>query len=147
MGKGKFKFVVWADKKGVDVCMDLCSQLYDRYDWSYYHAAHEICHSTKRDHIDGYYELEDARKWSTENNKFIKAFGKGGYSLETAKGTAGENLDYSEKEGRRFDTKGTPSKGQGARADLNALKEEVLAGKSVDEVCMGDPVMYQQYGS
>lgn len=35
---------------------------------------------------------------------------------------------------------------QGARTDLDELKNEIMAGKSVDEICIDRPMMYHQYG-
>ena len=35
---------------------------------------------------------------------------------------------------------------QGARADLNELKDKIMEGMTVDEVCLEDPVKYHQYG-
>lgn len=145
MTVGRFKFVLWTQDP--DLSFRHLTELYDKYEWSYYHAALEHCPTTGRQHIDGYLEYPTQRRWATENKKWVKKFGKGYGDLRIATGTAAENLDYSEKEGGRFETQGTASKGQGFRTDLATVKEDLLTGKrSVDEFLVEDPLLYHQYG-
>lgn len=123
------------------------SDMCQKYGWTYYHVAHEICPTTGSDHMDGYYELQTQRKISTENKKFTKVFGPGFGDLQVAKGTAAENCDYSEKEGRKMETRGQPGQGQGERSDLRELKEDIMSGKrSVDDIAVAEPEAYHQYG-
>lgn len=147
MTVGRFKFVVWFNDLTEDEMFEAVSEMNTKYGWTYYHAAHEIAPTTGNHHLDGYYELATQRKFNTELKKWQKKFGKGFGDLQIAKGTAGENCDYSEKEGRRQECKGEPGKGQGERKDLNAVKDEIMTGKrSVDEITTEDPLMYHQYG-
>lgn len=142
---GRFKFVIWVHDLDKDFksLKDMC----EKYEWSYYHANHEITPTTGKHHLDGYYEYPTQRKWTTENKKFVKVFGTGYGNLQQASGTAGENDDYSEKEGRERQTSGTPAQGQGFRGDIMQIKNDILAGKvTVDQVAVDDPIKFHQYG-
>lgn len=160
MTVGRFKFVVWCKAPIIPVGESVCSAhapypedcdtikaMAIKYEWSYYHVAHEKCPTNGRDHLDGYYEYPTQRKVSTERKKFAKAFGPGFGDLEVARGCAGENMDYSEKEGRYFHKEGTPGGGQGTRTDLINTCEAVKQGTStVEDIVDTDPMTYHQYG-
>lgn len=53
-------------------------------------------------------------------------------------------INYCKKDGD-FTEHGIPPE-QGARNDLNEIKNEIINGKSVDEIVMDRPMMYHQYG-
>ena len=55
-----------------------------------------------------------------------------------------QNIAYCKKDGDVFE-KGDPPK-QGKRSDLNTIKDEIMAGKSVDSIVLEDPILYHQYG-
>lgn len=144
---GRFKFVVWNKERTEDDMFTMFKEMYEKYNWSYYHVAQEIAPETGNKHMDGYYEYTTQRKEVTERKKFTKKFGNGFGDLVKAQGTAGENKDYSEKEGRRFETAGTPGKGQGERTDLNEIKDDIMSGKrKVDDIAVEDPEIFHQYG-
>lgn len=145
MTVGRFKFVLWTTDP--DLSFGQLVELHEKYEWSYYHAGLEHCPKTGKAHIDGYFEYPTQRRWGTENKKWVKKFGKGYGDLQLAQGTAAENRDYSEKEGGRFETKGTAHQGQGFRTDLLGVKDDIMSGKrTVDQVALEDPSMYHQYG-
>lgn len=148
MGVGRFKFVVWVpDPAELHQSFIRLKQMWDTYGWSYYHAAEEYTPTTNKLHLDGYYEMENPRKITTEIKKFTKVFGPGFGDLQIAKGTAGENRDYSQKEGRRFEESGDPSKGQGARVDVKAKCDEITSGKrTVEQILLEEPHVFHQYG-
>ena len=148
MTLGRFKFVLWTtDEQDVDFCFAQLKKMYEKYSWSYYHVNLEHCPTTGKEHLDGYYEYPTQRKVSTERNKFTKMFRKGFGDLQHAKGSAGENDDYSEKEGGRRETAGKPGKGQGTRNDLERKKDQIMAGEiTVDEITIEEPEQYHQYG-
>jgi len=64
--------------------------------------------------------------------------------LEVMKGSLEANLLYCSKDGdyKEFGTK--PK--QGERKDLDEIKNEILAGKKVDEIVLENPMLYHQYG-
>lgn len=147
----KFKFVLYPHKFDltVDATMDRLKAMHDKYEWIYHHSAHEICPTTDLIHVDGYYEYSSStgpRAWATENNKFLKTFAVGYGDLQMASGTYGENIDYSEKEGRRIDIVGEPSPGQGNRSDLKEICDQLGAGTTTTEALVVDhPNLYHQY--
>lgn len=141
---GRFKFVIWTNNE--DETFAQVKAMYDKYGWSYYHAALEFCPTTGKAHLDGYYEYQTQRKFETELKKFNKTFGKGFGDLQTARGTAGENQDYSEKENLRFETHGVAGKGQGQRTDLQNICKDITDGNcTAEDVAMTKPDIYHQY--
>lgn len=146
MTVGRFKFVIWT-KNESDAIFEQLKVFYAYHSCTYMHCGLEYAPKTNEEHIDGYYEYGTQRKYSTELKKFNKTFGKGFGDLQIARGTAGENEDYSSKEGNRFEKWGAKSLGQGARNDLIKLKDDIVAGIStVDDITIANPIMYHQYG-
>lgn len=142
---GKFKFVLWVESHATG--FESIKAMALKYDWTYYAVGAEIAPTTGRLHMDGYYEMSSQRKKSTELNKWNKMFGKGFGDLDIARGSHGENFDYSEKEGREFLVFGNPSLGQGSRSDLIVIKDDIVSGRiSVDEIVLQDPMTFHQYG-
>ncbi len=142
--RGRFKFVVWGTH--ADVFPKLL-EMHDKYEWVYHHAAQEYAPTTGKGHIDGYYEMQENRTWKCENKKFVKKFGTGYGDLRAAKGTAGENVDYSEKEDREQQTRGEPLPGAGARTDLKETCDAIKTGElTVDQIAVDNPQLYHQYG-
>jgi len=164
MTVGRFKFVIWNidpnTAKTVNPVYDydrmhpMLVEMATKYEWSYLHFAQEKAPKTNKAHIDGYYEYPTQRKWGTELKKFVKKFGAGFGDLQTAKGTAGENDDYSTKALDRlgdlpveYHSQGTPGKGQGARTDIVDKKNAILAGETtVEEIMCDVPEFYHKYG-
>jgi hypothetical protein len=75
--------------------------------------------------------------------------------VDICKGGVDENINYIRGPYTKGDKYKPPNPdfvefgelpAQGARKDLLKLKDEVLAGKTVDEVCKENPVMVHQYG-
>lgn len=153
MGYSKIKFVVFCERdKPVQYSVSyedahtILKAMENKYEWSYVFYGDEVCPSTGRRHIDGYYEMPTARKLKTEINKFTKYFGKGFGDLAHAHGTAGENCDYSEKEGRYTYTNGEAAQ-QGVRKDIAEAINAIQAGETTaDKICLEDPGLYHTYG-
>jgi len=109
----------------------------------------ETCPTTGRHHWQGYFYLFDQKTLSAAA-KIYKCAVKG------AIGTADENRTYCGakdyiKNGKvklanpMFKEFGTMPC-QGKRCDLDAIKDEIIAGKSVDELCVERPIIFHQYG-
>lgn len=155
MPVGRFKFVIWTRwakdpfRPTVEHAFAHLRTMCTKYEWSYYHASLESCPDTGRPHIDGYYEYPAIRTWRCENKKFLKFFDKGYGDLASARGTAGENEDYSEKEivENKFERFGEPSRGQGFRTDLATISKDIMAGNTIPEYyAVHEPQIYHQYG-
>lgn len=151
MGYGKHKFVIHQDKDGApfltkESVFDTLKNMYSKYGWTYLVAGQEYCPTNGRPHIDGYYEQPTARNAMTERRKFAKMIRKGFGDLQNAKGTAGENYDYSTKEENDYILVGEPTS-QGARSDLYELKDAILDGEITAEgILCANPEKYHQYG-
>ncbi len=145
MTVGRFKFVVWNNDRTTDEMFEKLRGMQQKYEFSYIHFAQESCPTNGRFHIDGYYEYPTQRKWATETKKFIKTFGQGFGDLQTAHGTAGENMDYSGKE-TDFTSIGTPAHGQGFRTDLLENRNDILEGRcTAEDIAIADPQRYHMY--
>jgi len=145
MTVGRFNFVLWYNDRAYQEMDDLLRAMHQKYEFAYLHFAPEVAPTTGRKHIDGYYEYPTQRKWVTEQKKFIKAFGSGFGDLQAAHGTAGENMDYSEKESAMV-VLGTPAHGQGFRTDLLENRNDILEGRcTAEDIALADPQRYHQY--
>lgn len=109
----------------------------------------ETCPTTGRPHWQGFFYLYDQKTVSAAA-KIYKC------TVKACLGTAQENRIYCgaeryEKDGKikeanpKFKEFGTlPA--QGKRCDLDAVKDEIMAGRKVDDICIDRPMLYHQYG-
>jgi hypothetical protein len=151
MGYGKFKFVIWCDDvdgRPADhtAGLEIIKEMEAKYGWTYVVCGYENCPETGRRHLDGYYEMKTQRKLAGEVKKFTKMICRGFGDLQTARGTAAENYDYSTKEGNDMYESGQAVV-NGESCDLTGYKRKIDAGEmTADDVCMVDPECYHQYG-
>ena len=150
MGYGKFKFVIWVESEKIkstyEEIMTKLNTFRVKYDCSYFVMGKEVCPTSGRPHVDGYYEYKTARKETTEINKFKKLFGEGWGRVVTAHGSAGENFNYSTKEDRGYEEHGIAVV-NGESRNLTSAKQELVEGKTTtDSICLEDPEMYHMYG-
>ncbi len=86
---------------------------------------HEVGTSTGTPHIQGYLEAANPRTLGGIKT----AIGTDHIHLETRRGTAQEAADYCKKPGGTGYTEyGNIRPGQGSRSDLNAVREDIIAG-------------------
>lgn len=123
--------------------------VFDNTIMKYLCFAPEVCPTTQKPHWQSYvYWIHPKTLTST-----AKYFGKS--HTEFQNGTSEEAIKYCEgpyeKNGKSkplnplFEEFGDrPS--QGARTDLNTMRDDILGGKRVDDILMEDPLMYHQYG-
>lgn len=122
----------------------------------------EVCSTTGTPHLQIYLHFASPRRWNAINNKCNKkAYWKPKYKNSSTQ----QAIDYCKKGeqsheeyelyktagpnyGKNADVTewGTPPTSQGARNDLEALREEINDGTTVDEIVMNDPMVYHQYG-
>lgn len=108
------------------------------WDCRYLIMGKEIAPTTGTPHIQGYVYFDNARTKGSMNKKLNKNWNEG------AKGTAWQNHAYSTKDGEFFEKGEKPR--QGKRVDLIKVKDEIMSGKKVDDLCLENPVLYHQYG-
>jgi len=112
----------------------------------------EICPTTQKPHWQGYFYLFDQKTMSAA----CKVFKDYKISVKVALGSVDENRIYCgadkyEKDGKikeknpEFKEFGI-APAQGKRTDLDFVKEEILAGKKVDEIVIERPMLFHQYG-
>lgn len=97
----------------------------------------EICPSTGKKHLQGwlYWINERSERACCKEYKCWMRGMKGSYE---------ENDIYTGKENNIVEYGIKPK--QGERTDLESKKNEIVNGKSVDEIVMENPMVYHQYG-
>lgn len=160
----RFKFVLWNYGRSFQDMTELCKKFNDKYECSYFHFTQQIAPKTQNPHVDGYYEYPTPRRWTGEVKKMKKIFdlpfadkhankafdqSSGHFGdVQTAKGTAGENMDYSENPTATTELIqwGEPGKGQGFRQDLSEYNDALQASEmSAESIALADPAKYHQY--
>ena len=99
----------------------------------------EVCPTTQRKHQQGWAWFKNRK-----TNKKEVATLLGVSHVEGCKGSLSQNDVYCSKEGemKHFGKRPTP----GERLDLQAIKQRIIDGASVDELTMENPEMFHQYG-
>ena len=98
----------------------------------------EVAPTTGTPHLQGYIE--------TKKKMTMKALTKlmPRCSFQVSKGTADQNEKYCSKS-LNYIKRGVPMR-QGERSDLNELKDAIMSGKTVDDICVETPELFHQYG-
>lgn len=113
---------------------------YNEKDMLYLIVGSEICPSTKRHHWQCYVTWREGKTMSA----IKKYFKENSLHLEIANGSARQNKRYCSKDGNFFEYGDLPTPGK--RTDLVKLKDEILKGKTVNDIVIEDPMAYHQYG-
>lgn len=79
-------------------------------------------------HIQGYVTMTSPTSFNSMKNKLKKAH------LEVAKGNAKQNREYCTKDGNFYEDGDIPS--QGRRKDIEIVRELVLEGRTMKDICM-----------
>ena len=112
---------------------------FDEAKMKYLIVGDEICPDTGRPHWQSYVYF-----YNETSFKSLKKLVGNSAHLEVCKGSSTQNIAYCSKEGSFEEYGVKPS--QGARVDLDKIRDEIFTGKSVDEICSADPIMFHQYG-
>lgn len=105
----------------------------------------EIAPKTKKEHEQGFIYFHNPKK-SIKNiaKLFVITKNDKPQHIEIMKGNFKENEAYCSKEGQYTKLGDEPE--QGKRMDLNEIKDEIMNGKKVDDICIENPNIYHQYG-
>lgn len=90
-------------------------------------------------HLQGFLYMNNDKTLSAMKKKFHPTA-----HLEPTKGTSVQASDYCKKDGKFVERGDIPQ--QGRRTDLVSVKDEILAGKKVDDIVLEDPELYHKYG-
>lgn len=99
----------------------------------------ETCPETGRKHHQGFVYFENDRG-------SIKGVANqlGKCNVRMCKGNIDQNEDYCSKEGSLIEWGVKPQ--QGKRTDLIAIRDQILRGQSVEDLCWEAPLVFHQYG-
>lgn len=121
----------------------------------YFCCSPEICPSTGRKHLQFFIYFKHEKTVSAAM-KFVKKHLDFTSPLSVCKGSPAQNRVYCGAEDYEKDGKVKPANPgfleagelpvKGKRTDLNKLKERVLAGESVDDICVENAEAVHQYG-
>jgi len=114
-------------------------EFYEKSSAEYIAYGEETCPKTDRKHHQGFVYFSGQRG-------SIKGVAKdlGGCHVEMCKGNIDQNEDYCSKETKLITYGIKPS--QGKRTDIDTIKNQILNGKTVDEITMENPNIYHSYG-
>lgn len=115
------------------------TELFDKGTIGYLAYGEETCPTTQRKHHQGFVYFKSPRGSSKQ---IAKDFNKS--HVEPCVGSLDDNEKYCSKESSLVTFGVKPE--QGERSDLNEVKADIIAGKSVDEVCMETPHIFHKYG-
>jgi len=113
--------------------------LFDKGTIKYMAYGEEICPTTQRKHHQGFVYFNNPRGSSKQ---VAIDFNKS--HVEPCVGSLNDNEKYCSKESSLITFGTKPS--QGERTDLEDVKNDIMAGKSVDAVCIDTPHLFHQYG-
>lgn len=107
----------------------------------------EICPKTKRQHHQGWVMFHNPRSTSPKSlRKIGTIIGDTKVAhIEPCMGSLQQNMAYCSKEGKLQELGDRPKQGDGG--DLKTVVDRIAKGEqTVDDMCMGDPMFYHQYG-
>ena len=130
-------FRLWC---GTNYDLDFDWQKYlDESSAQYVAWGDETCPTTGRKHQQFFVYFMNQR---SSKKDVAKELGK--CHVEPCKGSLQDNEAYCSKEGSYHELGTKPA--QGKRKDLEDVRDEILAGKSVDDITCDNPMMFHQYG-
>lgn len=118
---------------------DVDEKTIDEIECQYFIYGKEIAPTTKTPHLQGYIYFTNAITFNSIKKKLPNKC-----HIEKSKGSPQDNVKYCSKEGNTVVKGKQPI--QGERKDLNEIRDEIINGKTVDEIALEDPMIYHQYG-
>lgn len=110
------------------------------YKTTYHIIGDEVGKLRGTPHLQGYFEFNSEKKKET----LIKAFPRASFRITV--GSAEDNKIYCSKESKIYESGESSKVGRGFRSDLILLKDIILEGKKVDDICLESPDKFHQYG-
>lgn len=89
-------------------------------------------------HLQGFIYFENARSFNAVRKTIRR------WHLEICKGNIEQNITYCKKDGEFIEIGEAPK--QGKRNDLDAIKNDIMNGKKVEDLILEQPNAYHQYG-
>nr|WAE43122.1 MAG: replication associated protein [Cressdnaviricota sp.] len=137
-----------APKKGVRAyvftCFNELPPAYNEETMKYLGYEAETCPETGRKHWQGFVYWKDNKTITTCVKSLKIDIKDKSCWVGIMKGNFEQNRKYCSKEKGYVCFGKEPH--QGAREDLNNLRDDILGGKKVDDILKEDPYMYHQYG-
>lgn len=103
-----------------------------------YHVAGKEMGERGTPHLQGYIEFASKKEFSTMKKLMPKCH------LEKRRGTSQQAADYCKKDGDLIIEKGIISS-PGRRTDLDDIASEIMSGRKVDDIAIGNPSAYHLY--
>ena len=120
-------------------------ELMQKHNIRYLAYGEEVCPDTGKEHHQCFMYFKNVRK---HDKKSCCRIGDmwGDIHNYVAPMIANVNCNekYCKKEGKFHELGEKPS--QGSRSDLDEVKNDILEGKSVDDICVESPQLFHQYG-
>lgn len=104
----------------------------------YIYAGNEICPKTKNNHWQIFFYTPNNHTLSSVIKKLTPRH------VEIMKGNIEQNADYCSKEKELWEWGTIPE--QGKRHDLDFIKDVIMDGGKVDDICVDNPKMFHMYG-
>lgn len=111
--------------------------------WRYIVAGREICPKTKSPHYQCMVYFDQKFSLSNIKKKLLQHLGKQPHT-EVVFMDFATKFRYCTKDNDFYEWGNKPS--QGARHDLNSLRDDIFNGKTVESIRFEDPLTYHQYG-
>lgn len=111
-----------------------------KWKYKYIVIGFEIGKENNTPHLQGYVEWTCDKKFSTLKKLHSSIH------WEKRRGSAAEASTYCKKEGKFWEDGVISKPEQGKRNDLDEIKEEILNGRSVEDIALENPNLYHQYG-
>jgi len=117
--------------------------IYDDKQMAYLCYGQEICPKTQKLHFQTFVYFHNAKDFKQVLAYFAKRLPTH-VRIDNMRGTVAQNIAYCTKD--ELDKEFGEKPSQGKRTDLILIKNDILSGKSVDEILMDDPEIFHQYG-
>ncbi|QBC65298.1 replication-associated protein [Chicken circovirus SDWF] len=114
-------------------------------EWRWLYYGHEICPTSGTPHLQGCIWFKREKSIVQLRKKINEGFPEGIHVDVRSADSVEGCMSYCSKDGKEIVEYGKPPK-QGERTDLIAVRDEIMNGRTVDSICIDNPMLYHQYG-